>query len=43
MSKPIRLLNHHLYTNLPLSVKIKVNISKGLKGLTIALRVKPYT
>ena len=43
MSKPIRLLNYYLYTNLSLPIKIKVNISRGLKGLITALRVKPYT
>jgi hypothetical protein len=42
MSESIESQNHHPRTNLPLSVKIKVNASKGLKGLTTALRVKPY-
>jgi hypothetical protein len=37
MSKPTRLLNYYLRTNLFLPVKIKVN------SLTTALKVKPYT
>jgi hypothetical protein len=43
MFKLIRLLNYYSRINLLLSIKIKVNTSKGLKGLIIALRVKPYT
>ncbi len=43
MSEPTRLLNYYPRTNLPLLIKIKVNTSKGLKGSTIALKVKPYT
>jgi len=43
MSEPTRSLNHHPRTNLPPPVKIKVNTSRGLKGSTTALRVKPHT
>ena len=43
MSEPMGSLNHHPRTNLPPPVKIKVNASRGLKGSTTALRVKPHT
>jgi len=43
MSEFIKSQNYNPRTNPPLSVKIKVNASKGLKGSTAALRVKPYT
>src|SRR4051812_42188411 len=36
------LQNYHPRTNLPPSIKIKVNASRRLKSSTIALRVKPH-
>jgi hypothetical protein len=42
MSESTGSLNHHPRTNLPPPVKIKVNASRGVKGSTTALRVKPH-
>jgi hypothetical protein len=43
MSESTESQNHNPRTNPPLLVKIKVNVSRGLKGSTAALRVKPHT
>jgi predicted component of type VI protein secretion system len=42
MSESTESQNHYPRTNLPPSVKIKVNASRGLKGSTTALRAKPH-